>query len=417
MMGFFRSAFVIARRDFTASVYTRSFIFFLLSPLLILGISILFGNIVEKSAQQDTRPAVAIVADEAGFAPIEKARERLNPAFGERTLPDLIRAEPDYDRSLQIETLLASKDKRILAVLTGGLDKPVLTGPISETGSLRTRMALILDDARGQRALAKAGADPGPVDIEVAHVGESAGSTATLRAMTARAGQFMLFMVTILLAGMLLSNLVEEKSNKVIEVLAAAVPVDAIFVGKLFSMLAVSLVGIAFWAVFAIVATALWSSGAGLGLTAPAVGWPAFILLVIIYYAFNYLLLGALFLGIGSQASSMRDVQLMSMPVTVGQMLLFLWASVAVGPYNSFIGISAAIFPFSSPMAMVGRAAQTPELWPHLLAIGWQALWVWLTVSLAAALFRRNVMKSGSGSSTRKLNLRGRRRSAPTARS
>jgi len=49
--------------------------------------------------------------------------------------------------------------------------------------------------------------------------------------------------VTVLLAGMLLSNLVEEKSNKVIEVLAAAIPVDAIFLGKLFAMLGVSLVG------------------------------------------------------------------------------------------------------------------------------------------------------------------------------
>jgi ABC-2 type transport system permease protein len=401
MRRFLRSAFVIGRRDFMATVYTKSFIFFLLTPLLIIGISILFGNIAERSAKQDMRPAVAVVADDAGFAPIKAARERLNPAFGERTLPDLVQAEPDYDRSLQVETLLASRDKKILAVLTGGLDKPVLTGPISETGSLRARMGLILDNARAHRALARAGADPGPAKIAIEQVEESAGSLATARSMTARAGQFILFMVTVLLASMLLSNLVEEKSNKVIEVLAAAVPVDAIFVGKLFSMLAVSFVGIAFWVVFTTVATAIWSSGGSLGLPAPAVGWPLFVLLVIIYYAANYLLLGALFLGIGSQASSMREVQLMSMPVTVGQMLLFLWASVAVGPYNGLIGIAAAVFPFSSPMAMVGRAAQTPELWPHLLAILWQALWVWLTVSLAAAMFRRNVMKSGGGAPSR----------------
>ena len=39
---------------------------------------------------------------------------------------------------------------------------------------------------------------------------------------------------------MLLSQLIEEKSNKIIEVLAAAVPIDAIFLGKLFAMLAAS---------------------------------------------------------------------------------------------------------------------------------------------------------------------------------
>ncbi len=46
---------------------------------------------------------------------------------------------------------------------------------------------------------------------------------------------------------------------------------------------------------------------------------------------------------------------------------------------------------------MVARAAQTPELWPHLAALVWQAIWVWLTIQFGAALFRRNVMKSGGG--------------------
>ena len=42
---------------------------------------------------------------------------------------------------------------------------------------------------------------------------------------------------------MLLTQLIEEKSNKVIEVLAAAVPIESIFIGKLFAMLAIGLAG------------------------------------------------------------------------------------------------------------------------------------------------------------------------------
>ena len=57
----------------------------------------------------------------------------------------------------------------------------------------------------------------------------------------------MIFTVTLLLATLLLSTLVEEKTNKVIEVLAAAVPLDAIFLGKLIAMLGISLVGLALW--------------------------------------------------------------------------------------------------------------------------------------------------------------------------
>jgi ABC-2 type transport system permease protein len=394
MRNMFRSAMVVARRDFVATVYTKTFLLFLLGPLLIIGVSILFGNLTEKMARQDTRANVAVVSNPADFGALSAARARLLPSFGEDGLPELTRAEPDYVLSAQVEDLLASRDKKILAVLTGGLTAPKLTGDVGEEGRIRAQMGLLVNDARQSLGGAK------PVTVAFQKVEETAGSLAALRALTARAGQLMLFMVTVLLAGMLLSNLVEEKSNKVIEVLAAAIPVDAIFLGKLFAMLAVSLVGIGIWAGGAALGMTLWPSG-GDGLPTPAVGWPAFVLLVLIYYASNYLLLGALFLGIGSQAASVREVQILSMPVTVGQMLIFMFASAAVGPFNGPIGIGAAVFPFSSPLAMIARAAQTPELWPHLLAIVWQALWVWLTIKISASLFRSNVMKSGSPGAVR----------------
>jgi ABC-2 type transport system permease protein len=296
-----------------------------------------------------------------------------------------------------VKKLLASRDEPVLAVMTGGIARPRLIGSVSEAGSIQRQVGLIVDNARQHESLARAGIDATPVEIPVSKVDESAGSLASLRAVTARMGQLLLFMLTILLAGMLLSNLIEEKSNKIIEVLAAALPIDAIFLGKLFAMLAVSLVGVAVWASAAFAGLAIWPPAGG-GLPAPAVGWPLFAILLFVYYSANYLLLGALFLGIGSQASSVREVQTLSMPVTIGQVLIFMLASFAVGPLNSPIGIGAAIFPFSSPLAMVARAAQVPEIWPHLLAILWQALWVWLTIKLSAGLFRRNVLKSGSPS-------------------
>ncbi|TFI58359.1 ABC transporter permease [Sphingomonas parva] len=394
MKRFVQAAFVVGRRDFMATVWSRTFLFFLLGPLLIIGISVAMGNMTEKMARQDVQATVAVIASPAEFGPIEAARQRLEPAFEEHDLPALYRADPDYDIADQTERLLGAKDKKIVAVLTGGLDRPTLTGSISEEGQVRTEMSLILDEARHARALART--PVAPTEIHVVRVAESAGNVATMRAVTARAGQLLLFMLTVLLAGMLLSNLLEEKSNKIIEVLAAAVPIDAIFVGKLVSMLAISLVGVAVWAAGAIVAATIWGGGIG-GLPQPAVGWPLFLLLGLLYYAANYLLLGALFLGIGSQANSVREVQTLSMPVTVGQILLFLLASMAVGQPNSLIGLGAAIFPLSSPLAMLARGAQLEEIWPHLAALAWQALWVWLIILLGASLFRRNVLKSGEG--------------------
>lgn len=408
-MSLLRAAWVIARRDFTASVYSHSFLFFLFAPLIILSISILFGNVTQRAAKEDVRVTVAVIGDPATYRAIDEARSRIAPAIGgEQIFPNLLAAPPQGDVEAQARKLLGSSDKKIVAVLAGGLDLPRMIGPVTPEGSVVRQMQLILDQARQERAIAHSGTQLAPVDIKLVRVSQSAGVLATAHAMTARAGQLLLFMLTVLLAGMLLSNMIEEKSNKVIEVLAAAVPVDAIFLGKIFAMLAVSLVGIAVWTLGGTLALMIWAGGAGgVGIPEPAVGWPLFILFVLIYFSANYLLLGALFLGIGSQASSVREVQTMSMPVTVGQMLIFLLASVAMSQFNAPLGIGAAIFPFSSPLMMVARAAQTPELWPHLLALIWQAIWVSITVSLGAAMFRRNVLKSGAGGMKRRWRRRG----------
>jgi ABC-2 type transport system permease protein len=44
---------------------------------------------------------------------------------------------------------------------------------------------------------------------------------------------------------------------------------------------------------------------------------------------------------------------------------------------------------------MLARAAQSPEIWPHFIALAWQALWVAIIIRTGAQLFRRTVMKSG----------------------
>src|SRR3546814_8495458 len=96
-------------------------------------------------------------------------------------------------------------------------------------------------------------------------------------------------------------------------------------------------------------------------------------------------------------ATTVREVQTRYMPVTMGQVMIFFLSSYAVNRPGQPAEIAAMLFPWSSPFAMIARAAQSPDLWPHLAIIPWQALWVGLTVRLGVRLFRRNVMKSGAG--------------------
>jgi ABC-2 type transport system permease protein len=388
MRRFLRSSFVIARRDFGATVLSKAFIFFLLGPLFPLLLGGVFGGIGARVATQTERPVIAVVLSDSDFERLSKARDELAQALTDAAVVKLLRYAPEPDLAAQQQQLLASRSPPVRAVLTGSLDNPRLTGAVAGDPATVGQLRLLIANAR-------APSEQAPAQIMVSNVQSSSGSLARDRALTAQIGEMLLFFLTILLSGMLLSQLIEEKSNKIIEVIAAAVPIDALFVGKLFAMLAASVVGIVVWVSAGALLIQLVKQGGVATLPPPALGWPAFLLLGVVYFAMNYLLLGAAFLTIGAQASTVREVQTMSMPVTFGQVLIFGFASTAIGNPDSGSALAAAIFPLSSPMVMLARAAEEPEWWPHLLAIAWQGLWVALILHFGARLFRKTVLKSG----------------------
>jgi ABC-2 type transport system permease protein len=233
-----------------------------------------------------------------------------------------------------------------------------------------------------------------PTRVAVARSGVSAGG----QSQAAFFAVFGLFMVSLMLAGQAVGTMAEERSNKVIEILAAAVPLESVFFGKLLGMFGVALLFLTFWGtvIFNIGALLPVQVSGRLDELVPAVGLPMFVLLFFGYFVMAYMLLGAVFLGIGAQASTQRELQMLSLPITIFQVAMFGFASGAAASPDSWVATAAELFPFSSPFAMAARAANSPELWRHGLALAWQALWVVITVSIAARLFRRGVLQSGS---------------------
>ena len=382
-----RGAFVIARRDFTATVLSKTFLFFLLGPIFPLLVGGVFAGIGANVAVDRERPVIAVIASNADFERLSVARDRLAVAIDDQSVARLVHYLPEPDLAAQQERLLGMKDRPVRAVLSGGLDRPMLTGEVHPDGIAARQLGLIIADASAPRSE--------PPRIRVVPTDASSGSLARDRTRTAQIGQMVLFFLTLLLSGMVMSQLIEEKSNKIIEVVAAAMPIDAMFLGKLFAMLAASVVGIVVWTATGAALVGWLNSGGLSALPTPAVGWPEFLALAIVYFAMNYLLLGAVFLTIGAQASTAREVQTLSMPVSFAQVVIFGFASTAVGNPDSPAALGFAVFPLSSPLVMISRAAEQPALWPHFLAIAWQLLWVGIMIWLSARLFRRSVLKSG----------------------
>ncbi len=401
MMSLFEAAWVIARRDFVATVYSRSFILFLLVPLIVAGAAFAVGRMTEENDLTASQPVVGVIADSATVEALAEARQRLVAGTDERAFPVLRAVDPAENVPVQAQRLLADEEGGYSAVFTGTLDRPVLIGPmkVEETA---VKLQLVVDSARRLEALRRIGSEPPAVQIRRVVTAQAAGNLQMVRRLIAQTTLTLMFGITVLLATLLLSNLAEEKSNKVIEVLAAAIPLDAVFLGKLIAMLGISLVGLMLWGgmfAFAYAFIQVLQDWMTLPDAGPAVGWPVFILLVLIYYAANYMLLGALFLGIGGQASNIREIQTLSMPVTMLQVFVFLLALAAIGSEGGAMMWTAYILPFSSPLAMVAHAAQKGELWPHLLALVWQALWIVIIIRASSRLFRTTVLKSAPGGS------------------
>ena len=393
-LSLWRAAAVVARRDFSAILFSRVFFFFLLGPLFPILVGALAGGIGSALDRSSGEPQIGIAMAGPELDAVLRAHGTLKPVLG-GGLPQirvLERLEPD--ETFDARAFLERREGNVAAVITGTRREPVLTATAERIAWLKGDVALLA-------ATALEDAPSAFPDVATSEVAVSGASQKRARLATAQAGQTVLFLLIIMLAGMVLSNLVEEKANKIIEILAAAIPMDAVFLGKLFAMLGVSLVGIGVWGAViggfvALSDSQVFASFIDFSsLPDPGVGWPMFFALAVVYFATGYLLLGSIFLAIGSLATTVREVQTLSMPVTMAQVLLFFFASFAMAHPGEPIEVAAIAFPLSSPFAMLARAAQAPTLWPHAVALLWQALWVAIAVRVGASLFRKRVMKSG----------------------
>lgn len=400
MNAFLKNMLVIARRDFLAIVATPTFLLFLLAPLFMVGMG-LVGGVGASQLADSARGAGRIVAI-------------ANPADSDALLAADARLRDAMPRGEQPPTLefRGAGDPLAIAREKGADTYAVMSGPLAapriverEADSRAGRYLVLL---AGDVVLHRAAGAVAPIAPTFEAITQGGTSIAAQQSLGFGA-VFVIFLVTLLLAGQTVSSLAEEKGNKVIEILAAAVPLESVFLGKLLGMLGVAILFIAFWVVIAIAGgfvaatqldpatIAAAGKPAAALIVAPASGWPFFIGVGFAYFVMAFLLLGAAFLGVGAQAATVREIQMLSLPITIFQVGMFSLSAAAASAPGSGLAKFAQIFPFSSPFAMAARAATDDAHGVHLLALGWQALWVALVVYLSVRLFRAGVLNSGAG--------------------
>ena len=402
MIGFWRQVWVVAYRDFKAVAGTPVFLLFLLAPLLVGVMSALGGGGVQKTvaaSNQKARLALMVSGDaaaryqaaDASLRPLTKTDGRRSD-FGPPQLA-FIQSHGAADAAVA-RHLLTQSGTRYEAALFGPASAP----QILATNDAHSRYLAALADhvARSTAAGLSPAAQASQAKIEII---KDNVPTQRARLGAGYAAVFILFLLTLLLSAQVVGTFAEAKSNKIIEILAAAAPLEALFLGKLVGMYAVALLFIGFWVTITglgLNALAGQMLTQGLGLSV-AIGTPLFLTLGLVYFSLSFFLLGALLLAIGAQAPSVRDIQMLSLPITFFQIGMFALAGAAVNAPGSSMARFAEVFPFSSPFAMAAYGATDAALWPHIAAILWQLLWVFITLRIGAALFRHGVLRSGPG--------------------
>lgn len=398
-----RQTFTIARRDFTATVFTPIFLLFLFAPVIMGSFGAIGGlgaaSVTAGSAEKERLVAIAPPREAEALIAADR---QLRPLFpGELAPPALEVRSPEGDPAAQTRAALNTPDVDVVAVMSGPLEAPRI-----RFGQSRRAARYLATVSEQAMRIAAAGPLPPSRPIFTRTVREA--PTLGGRNTAAFAAVFGIFFLTLFLSGQVVGTMAEERNNKVIEVLAAAVPLESVFLGKLLGMFGVAVLFVGFWGVVVSQIGLLLPASADVAGMAPAVGFGTFVLLFAGYFTTAYLLLGSVFLGVGAQASTMREIQMLSLPITILQVSMFGLASAAASNPDSRLATIAEVFPLSSPFAMAGRAANSPELWPHIAALAWQMLWVAIFISVGARLFRRGVLQSGSPASAwKKLFRRG----------
>lgn len=382
-----RQTLVIARRDLTARVWTPLFLIVLFAPLMMILLGAL-AMVASGSMTEDThkRTIVAVVDADVGSRMTLADRHLRNIVPQEQDIPALRIVRPDPRRVDQAKAIVAGSDGMVSAA-------------ISDTASGKHPLVVqrhVVKDALWLNRV-RAEADRPPLDgsVLVTDRVSSEGLGNIGRDAIGRTAVMVMFLLVYLLGSQVGSSLIEERSNKIIDVLSAATPLECILFGKLIAEYAIALIFMTFYGGMILAVPAVLPAGAkpfidAIGTDA---GW-SFVPLFAMYFTTAYLIYSATIIALGSMAATPQGARLLLLPVGLLQFgALSVATTVNTDGGTGFL--LAAAFPYTSPLVMTAAHFASIPPWQHAAAVLWQFTYITLMLWLAARAFRRTALQSG----------------------
>lgn len=199
-----------------------------------------------------------------------------------------------------------------------------------------------------------------------------------------------LLLMSVLMSGQyLLTTTIEEKSNRVVEVLLSALSPMELMVGKILGQFAVGLLVLALYMGLGLIALLSFAS---LGLLDPAL-----IVFLVLFYLLAYFSVAAFMAAIGSAVNELREAQGLMTPVMLVIMIpWFLWMPISRDPNSTLAVALSFVPPISNFVIMLRLASSTPPpLWQTALAVVAGAAGVYASLWFAARVFRIGLLMYG----------------------
>jgi ABC-2 type transport system permease protein len=208
---------------------------------------------------------------------------------------------------------------------------------------------------------------------------------------------YLLWIAIFSIAQMLLTNTVEEKSNRVLEVLLSSVSPLELMLGKIFGIAATGLSMILTWVISFIVCVRFLPGLMGVDNFKLEViaRDPVLLGSFVAYFLAGYLLYAALFVGIGSVCNSVKEAGNLMMPVTMILMVpLFSMIPIMKDPNGGLATLLSYIPPFT-PFVMMNRAAGPPAPHEYIITSILLVVSILFVIWAAAKVFRVGVLMTG----------------------
>jgi ABC-2 type transport system permease protein len=211
----------------------------------------------------------------------------------------------------------------------------------------------------------------------------------------------MILYITLLVYGvMTMRSVLEEKTTRIVEILASSVSPVHLLTGKILGVAGVALTQYLIWMISAaLVSTYGAAVGSAFrpGAATPNLHLPiSYLVYPVIFFLAGYFLYASLYAAIGSMVSSEEELQQVQMPVTMVLVACFVLYPLIQRAPNSPLAVALTLIPFFSPILMVFRiTVQTPPFWQIALSLAICLATTIGVVRVSAKIYRVGILMYG----------------------